>query len=93
MNNAEFMARLRTLGWDNTNLANHLGVQRSSVQRWVNGEYTLPAHVAEWVKDLSEAYQAGDDDLYNRLLAALPHGWQGKADVRNNRYPTRTGQH
>jgi predicted transcriptional regulator len=91
MNNAEFMARLRTLGWDNTNLAHHLGVQRSSVQRWCNGAYTLPEHIAEWVKDLSDAHAAGEVDRYNQLLAALPNGWQGKADVRNNRYPTRAG--
>ena len=85
MTNAEFRRRLKALGWDNTSLAAHLRIQRSSVQRWSNGAYTVPEHVAAWVKELSDLAAAGDDKNYNRVLEALPHGWQGATNnVRNN---------
>lgn len=84
MTNAEFRRCMSGLGWDNTSLAAHLGVQRSSVQRWSNGDYTVPEHVGAWVKLLSELAAKGDHDRYNRVLDELPQGWQGaKVDVRN----------
>jgi hypothetical protein len=71
------------LGWEREMLADRLGIQPSSVQRWVSGVYTIPEHVADWLRDLIDAQRAEDMGRYNRLLAALPNGWQGKPNVRN----------
>lgn len=85
MTNAEFRRCMTALGWDNTTLAARLGVQRSSVQRWSNGAYTVPEHLAAWVKELSDLAAAGETDRYDAVLEALPNGWQG--DKPNERTP------
>ena len=86
MTNAEFRHCMAVNGWDNTTLATHLGVQRSSVQRWSNGAYTIPDHLAAWMKELADLAAAGDTDRYNAVRQALPNGWQGdKPNVSNRK--------
>jgi hypothetical protein len=85
MTNADFARCMAVLGWDNTTLAARLRVQRSSVQRWHNGAYTIPDHLAAWMTELADLAAAGDDDRYNAVLEALPNGWQGdKPNVDDN---------
>jgi DNA-binding transcriptional regulator YdaS (Cro superfamily) len=78
MTSKELRKAMRVLEWDQTSLAEHLGIQRSSVQRWCSGVYTVPAHVAAWIAELAELSKAGNDERYNAVLDALPHGWQGE---------------
>lgn len=82
MTGEEFRARLAALDWDMTSLAGHLGIQRSSVQRWCSGVYDVPEHVAAWVDELAKLTEAGDAAGHDRLLNQLPKGWEGRPNVR-----------
>lgn len=67
---------MRRLGLTQVSLAARLGINQSSVQRWLSGVYRVPEHVAQWLRELSDLDRAGDDAAYRQLLNALPRGWQ-----------------
>jgi hypothetical protein len=90
MTSKELRMAMAALKWDQTSLAAHLGIQRSSVQRWCSGVYNVPAHVGAWIGELVELAKAGDDERYNQVLDTRPHGWQGESANVRNRPRTRT---
>jgi hypothetical protein len=83
MTGRELRVMLESLGWDKDILSRHLGINRTSVQRWMSGVYTVPEHVAAWLGEVFAAQRAGDMARYNGLIAALPEGWKGANHVRN----------
>jgi hypothetical protein len=85
MKDWEVRAALIALGWDKDTLATRLDINRTSVQRWLTPAYTVPEHVAAWLRELVAAKRGGDVEQFNALVAALPNGWRGKNHVRNKR--------
>lgn len=69
-------------GWaDQDLLAERLGIQQSSVQRWCSGVNPVPEHVAAWVRELAALAPKGDPAVaYWAVLHALPKGWANGGD-------------
>lgn len=76
MTGREMRLTMQRLGMANETLATRLGINPSSVQRWLSGVYTVPEHVAQWMRELSDLDRSGDAAAYDQLLNALPRGWQ-----------------
>jgi len=49
----EFRQLVRSLGMSQKQLAQKLGVHRSTLQRWESGKTRIPKHIVEYLKSLS----------------------------------------
>ena len=66
MNATELRACLDALGWSQGWLADYLGINPVTVQRWAQDKAPIPAHVAAWIRA-----RAGHARLF-----PFPVGWE-----------------
>jgi hypothetical protein len=58
---------LRRIGWSSTYLAGRLGIQETTVRRWLSGHREVPPNVGEWLEEVATLMDKAPP---------LPRGWQ-----------------
>jgi transcriptional regulator with XRE-family HTH domain len=56
---------MKALGWDQRFLADRLGINPRTIERWYSGAQPVPPNVGEWLEDLVRALEE----------RPLPKGW------------------
>jgi transcriptional regulator with XRE-family HTH domain len=60
-----FRECMKALGWDQRFLADRLGINPRTIERWYSGAQPVPPNVGEWLEDLVRALEE----------RPLPKGW------------------
>jgi hypothetical protein len=58
MTGEELALCLTTIGWSARRLALLLHIDESQVRRWLYGRYTIPTHIARWLRQLAACHKA-----------------------------------